>query len=90
MNPAACIVGSHDDPKYLVSIHFLKEVYYYFIKYFVCIRDKENAVASCITQIDNIFLSILWRPDYALGNNAKNSYFLKAVSELSFFYLSGK
>ena len=73
-NQIACIFDSHD--------------YYYFMNYFATIGDKSHIIDRCMAQIENILFNILWWLDSDLGNNAKNSYFLKIVHELS-SHLSG-
>lgn len=64
------------------------EVYYYFMNYFVGIRDNSQIIDRCIVQIDHILFNIFWWMDRDLENNTESSYFLKYVHELS-SHLSG-
>lgn len=76
---------SHTIAHYSYSIF---EVYYHFMNYFASIGDKSHIIDRCIAQIENILFNILWWLDSDFGNNAKNSYFLKFIHELS-SHLSG-
>lgn len=113
-NQIGCIMDSHDDPEYLVSIHFSQEEaellsedyfselkekdflsratacysysifesYYNFLNYFRGEKDRDRAMKTCLSEINNILFNIFWWLDRDLKNCSKKSYFLKAVNEL--------
>lgn len=63
--------------------HSIFESNYYFLNYFTGVKDRICSIDNCIFQIENILFNILWNLDCDFGNHTGNSYFMKAVHELS-------
>lgn len=56
---------------------------YYFLNYFTGSYDRICVIDNCIFHIENVLFHILWYLDCDFGNQLENSYFMKAIHELS-------